>query len=672
MPATDQVTPPLTVTMGAHFRELAADAQVAAFVKDADGRYLFANRNMAAIFGKPRQFNWRGKTDADIWPSDVAQMLRADDEAVLRDGAFRAFTHAIPLPDGPHTFFVMKFPLPVEGGRVEVGGVGIDVTQRSKSEEQRDRLTNALEQVTESVIITDREGLITYVNPAFERVTGYSRDEVSGKNPRFLKSGVQTPWFYDAMWAALTNGLPWRADLVNRRKDGSLFTEEAVISPIRDSSGAVTSYVAVKRDVTNERNVEKRSTELARQRALIAETIRGLGAADTPEATAQAICRQVVHFEGVKAAHISLFELDGATSLLGFVAGGRPDPSLEKLPSERSRQLRDRATDGPWIEQWVKRPGQPYNQLLSHLKVRSVAYAPIRNDHRLIGLLVIYAEGSWQEVAVAEVLPALVEFADLTGALIGRDVAERTEVGRGRDHISRIIESRSFRPVFQPIVDLKHNAVVGYEALTRFSDGADPEAIFTKATAVGLGIELEAVTLAAAIAAAEGLPRSAWLNLNASPELIMAGEPLRSLTSGVGRRLVLEVTEHTAIADYPAFRLAMAALGPKVQLAVDDAGVGFASLNHILQLRAAFVKLDRLLIGGLESDHARQSMIVGLRHFARETGCRLIAEGIETEAELTVLRSLDIRLGQGYLLGRPLPVEEARRSDRPRSGTAAP
>ena len=666
------MAPPLAATMGAHFRELAADAQVAAFVKDADGRYLFANRNMAAIFGKRRQFNWRGKTDADIWPSDVAEMLRADDQAVLRDGAFRAFTHAIPLPDGPHTFFVMKFPLPAEDGGVEVGGVGIDVSQRSKSEEQRDRLTNALEQVTESVIITDREGLITYVNPAFERVTGYGRDEVTGRNPRLLKSGVQTPWFYDAMWAALTNGLPWRADLVNRRKDGSLFTEEAVISPIRDSSGTVTSYVAVKRDVTNERNIEKRSTELARQRALIAETIRGLGAADTPEATAQAICRQVVHFEGVKVAHISIFELDGSTSLLGFVAGGRPDPSLEKLPSDRSQQLRDRATDGPWIEQWVKRPGHPYNQLLSRLGVRSVVYAPIRNDRRLIGLLVIYAEGSWQEVAVAEVLPALVEFADLTGALIGRDVAERTEVGRGRDHISRIIESRSFRPVFQPIVDLKRDTVVGYEALTRFGDGADPEAIFAKATAVGLGMELEAVTLQAAVAAAEDLPRSAWLNLNSSPELIMAGEPLRSLISGVSRRLVFEVTEHTAIADYPAFRLAMAALGPKVQLAVDDAGVGFASLNHILQLRAAFVKLDRLLIGGLESDHARQAMIVGLRHFARETGCRLIAEGIETEAELTVLRSLDIRLGQGFLLGRPVPVEEARPSRRPRSGTAAP
>ena len=122
---------------------------------------------------------------------------------------------------------------------------------------------------------------------------------------------------------------------------------------------------------------------------------------------------------------------------------------------------------------------------------------------------------------------------------------------------------------------------------------------------------------------------------------------------------MLEVTEHTAITDYPAFRAAMAALGPKVELAVDDAGTGFASLRHIVELRPAFVKLDRSLIAGLESDEARQAMIVGLCHFADVTGCRLIVEGIETDRELAVLRALAIELGQGYLLGRPLPVDEA-------------
>jgi EAL domain-containing protein (putative c-di-GMP-specific phosphodiesterase class I) len=263
---------------------------------------------------------------------------------------------------------------------------------------------------------------------------------------------------------------------------------------------------------------------------------------------------------------------------------------------------------------------------------------------------------SAQEIAVAEVVPPLVEFADLAGALIGREVAERTEARRGRDHILGIIGNRAFGSVFQPIVELKRNAIVGYEALTRFNDGANPELTFAQAAAVGLGLELETVTIGAALAAAKTLPKSAWLDLNASPDLILAGEPLRTLLAGSRRRLVLEVTEHAAIADYPAFRAAMAALGPKVELAVDDAGVGFASLRHILELRPAFVKLDRWLVADLESDEARQAMIVGLRHFAHVTGCRLIAEGIETDRELAVLRLLAIPLGQGFQLGRPLPV----------------
>ena len=416
-----------------------------------------------------------------------------------------------------------------------------------------------------------------------------------------------------------------------------------------------------------------RSTELARERALIAETIRGLRAGDTPEATAQTICRQVVTFAGVMAASLLLLGFDGYAWPIGFVVEGQPDPRLRRVPLQRSRHLRERAAEGPWIEPWVNQPGHPYNQLFNDLGIHSIACAPVRHNGRLIGLLVADAKGSVEEVAVAEALPALVEFADLAGALIGRDVAERTEAGRGRDHVSGIIAHRAFGPVFQPIVDLRRDEVVGYEALTRFTDGSDPEILFAEAAAAGLGAELETATLEAALAASEALPESAWLNLNASPEFIIAGEPLRTLLAGNRRRLVLvEVTEHTAIADYPAFRAAMDALGPKVEFAVDDAGVGFASLRHILELRPAFVKLDRWLIAGLESDEARQAMIVGLSHFARATGCRLIAEGIETDRELAVLRALTIDLGQGYLLGRPLPIDDIHRPGPARIGSAMP
>jgi PAS domain S-box-containing protein len=547
-----------------------------------------------------------------------------------------------------------KTPVPTRSAQIAA-----QIAARVGDLTERDRLAAAIDQVTESVIITDLDARITYVNRAFERVTGYDRDEVIGQNPRFQKSGLQMPWFYDAMWASLSNGLPWSADFVNRRKNGALHTEEVVISPIRDSSGAITSYVAVQRDVTQERALAERSIQLARERALIAETIRGLRGDDTPEATAQAICRRIVNLTGVRGSQLSLFGLDGRAWPIGFVVEGQSDPPLRQIPEQRSRHLRERAAEGPWIEPWVSRPSHPYNRLLNDLGVHAMACAPVRYQQQVIGLLGVHTIGSVEEMAVTEVLPALAEFADLAGALIGRDVAERTEAGRGHDHIADVIARRAFRPVFQPIVELASGEIVGYEALTRFADGANPEVVFAAAAAVDLGVELEMATLEAAFAAAEGLPASAWLNVNASPGLIVAGEPLRTLLARSRHRIVLEVTENTGITDYPAFRAAMVAMGPKVEFAIDDAGTGFASLRHIVELRPAFVKLDRSLISGIESDEARQAMIVGLCHFAQVTGCRLIVEGIETAVELTILRGLAIKLGQGYLLGRPQPVDAA-------------
>jgi EAL domain-containing protein (putative c-di-GMP-specific phosphodiesterase class I) len=175
-----------------------------------------------------------------------------------------------------------------------------------------------------------------------------------------------------------------------------------------------------------------------------------------------------------------------------------------------------------------------------------------------------------------------------------------------------------------------------------------------------MGVQLEIAALKAALAASEALPRSAWLNLNASPELILAGGQLRHLLQGCRRSIVVEVTEHETIEDYPVFRAAMAGLGPNVSFAVDDAGSGSSSLRHILELHPAFVKLDKWLVAGLEGDEARQAMIVGLRFFSRKTGCLLIAEGVETDREIAALRALDVHLGQGYALGRPAAAIDSR------------
>jgi EAL domain-containing protein (putative c-di-GMP-specific phosphodiesterase class I) len=305
------------------------------------------------------------------------------------------------------------------------------------------------------------------------------------------------------------------------------------------------------------------------------------------------------------------------------------------------------------------------------LGVQGIAYAPVRDRGNVVGFLHLgSAAENWQE-QLTEQLPALVEFAAIAGTLIGSRVAERLEVEAVRARIRLTIRDEAFTVVFQPIVDLRRGTIVGYEALTRFTHGVAPDVRFAEAQEVGLGGRLEMATLRMAIEAARDLPADTWLNLNTSPQLILASSRLRHIVASAGRPIVLEITEHVAIADYVMFRRAMERLGPEVRIAIDDAGAGYASLNHILELRPAFVKLDRSIVRGLEADDARAALVAGMGHFARSTGSRLVAEGVETEAELAVLRRLEVDLAQGYLLGRPEQVPAVGRV-RPAAADQAP
>ncbi len=144
----------------------------------------------------------------------------------------------------------------------------IDITAQKEAEAAHERLSAAIHHAAGAVIITDTEGNIEYVNPAFERVTGYSRNEALGKNPRILKSGQHDASFYKNLWETITSGRTWYGKFINRRKDGSLFIEEASISPIFDASGKITHYVAVKRDVTREEELEQQLLQAQKMEAI--------------------------------------------------------------------------------------------------------------------------------------------------------------------------------------------------------------------------------------------------------------------------------------------------------------------------------------------------------------------------------------------------------------------
>jgi len=143
-----------------------------------------------------------------------------------------------------------------------------DIAGRRRLEEAQRRLATAVEQAAEAIVITDNEGIIQYVNPAFRRVTGYSQEEATGQNPRILKSGEHDSSFYKGLWDTIKAGQVWSGLLVNRRKDGQLYHEEATISPVKDASGKIVNFVAVKRDVTEHLELSKQLMQAQKMEAI--------------------------------------------------------------------------------------------------------------------------------------------------------------------------------------------------------------------------------------------------------------------------------------------------------------------------------------------------------------------------------------------------------------------
>lgn len=251
-------------------------------------------------------------------------------------------------------------------------------------------------------------------------------------------------------------------------------------------------------------------------------------------------------------------------------------------------------------------------------------------------------------------------FADLAAHQLRRDIAEETALRTTRERIQTAMHERAFSVVYQPICDLNSRTPKGFETLCRFASEPyrSPDKWFGEAASAGLGIDLEVAVLEAALQDLAAFDDTTYVSFNASPETIMSGR-LAGLFRNAPGRIVLEVTEHAQVSDYGRLTEALSALRAEgIRLAVDDAGAGFASLQHILQLNPDIIKLDMGLTRGIDLDPARRALASALIHFARETGTEIVAEGIETESEFDTLRALGVGSGQGYLLGRPQPLEQ--------------
>lgn len=226
-------------------------------VVDREYRYVLAN----PAFLKYRGLEWgqlEGRLVSDITPKEVFENVvkKKLDECLLGKPVRYELRYDYPHL-GARDLSIAYLPIEGPTGIDRVACVLEDITERKLSEENNARLATAVEQAAEVVIITDLSGTILYVNPAFEKTTGYTRQEAIGQNPRLLKSGKHDAEFYRQMWSSLARGEVWHGHFINQRKDGTLCEEEATISPIRNLEGKTTSYVAVKRDVTEQLQHER-------------------------------------------------------------------------------------------------------------------------------------------------------------------------------------------------------------------------------------------------------------------------------------------------------------------------------------------------------------------------------------------------------------------------------
>ena len=298
--------------------------------------------------------------------------------------------------------------------------------------------------------------------------------------------------------------------------------------------------------------------------------------------------------------------------------------------------------------------------LATHENVASYLGVPITfPDGRVYGTLCCL--GATPAELEMRDLAALRVVADVVAAQLQRVEEHLGEVVTLHDRVAGVIDGEQFHPVFQPIVDLSSGAVVGVEALTRFTAEPvqPPDRWFAAAAEVGLAVELELAAVALALARIDDIPPDAYLSVNLSPAVLPHAVDL--LRTAPGTRIVVELTEHEVIEDYDALMAVTADLRARgVRFAIDDAGAGYSSLSHVLRLLPDIVKVDMSITTGVDEDLARQALARALADFCSKLGATLVAEGVETAGELRVLADLGVACAQGYYLARPghLPVAE--------------
>jgi len=554
------------------------------------------------------------------------------------------------------------------------------VMERTASEASLQLAASVFTHAREGIMIADANGMIMEINDTFTHITGYSRAEIIGQNPRILQSGRQDREFYQLMWKTLHERDHWSGEIWNRRKDGEIYAESLTISAVRDTSGAVQNYVALFTDITSTKEQQRQLEHFAHYDALTGLPNRVLLADRLQQAMLQTLRRD-------QSLAVAYLDLDGFKAVNDRYTHGVGDELLIAIAQRMKAALRDgdtlaRIGGDEFVAVLVDLENpQDCESVLQRLLL--AAATPLTVGDILLQVSASIGVTRYpQDASDADQLMRHADQAMYVAKLAGKnryhhfdieqDVAVKTR-REDLEHIQQALERREFVLYYQPKVNMKSGEVIGAEALIRWrhpEQGLLPPASFLPVienhpVSVELGEWVIDTALAQMEAwAAVGLRFPVSVNigvrqLQQGDFVERLGELLQAHPTVPPLSLELEVLETSAMEDIShvsSVMQACRALG--VGFALDDFGTGYSSLTYLKHLPAELLKIDQSFVRDMlddPDDLAIVESVIGLADAFRRS---VIAEGVETAPHGELLLTLGCEQAQGYGIARPMPAGE--------------
>ena len=556
----------------------------------------------------------------------------------------------------------------------------LEIAERKQAEVAIRKLSSAMEKVADSIFITDCNGVIEYINPAFETITGYCRDEAVGQTPRVIKSGKHDEQFYQQIWETLLQGEVYRNVFINRRKDGQLYHEAVTITPLTDEYGKVTHYISSGKDITESIQTQERLHHLAHHDALTGLPNRVLFVERLKHALQRAERRK--HSVAVLFLDMDRFKIVNDT--LGHEAGDR---LLQAMASRLHACVREGDTvarfGGDEFAGFLSDVASPEDVAIVVSKFLDALAPPFMIDgHELfisgsIGISLYPEDGTDTQTLMKNADSAMYRAKQMGGNTSEFYHSEMTEHAMTRlsreTGLRRGLEREEFVLHYQPQFDLKSGEVVGFEALIRWenidSGAMQPNEFIPLLEETGLIVQvgewiLRTACMQHAAWLAAGLP-PLRMAVNISSRQFDGNELINTLRKVLdahcmeAQYLELEITETILMKNAePDIEALQALSNMGMRFAIDDFGTGYSSLTYLKRFPINILKIDRAFVHDITSNADDAAIVRAIITMAHSLNMKTVAEGVETREQLDYLRTQGCDYAQGYYFSPPLSGTE--------------